>query len=129
MVVGVRLRAITIDVSDLSRSIAFYEAVFGLGVTSSYEQYVWLGEVAQGVELILQMVDDIKLHKNRVHIDVTSDDDDAFLELVRRQGGSVVEEVKDPTYRLTVVADPDGNEFCLLRRLSPTLAREQQNRQ
>ena len=36
-------------------------------------------------------------------------------------GGRVLRDVREAAYELTVACDPDGNEFCVTRRLSAGL--------
>ena len=60
-----------------------------------------------------QKVPEAKTAKNRVHIDLRSDDADA--EIVRLQElGAVLEDVQ-PNEHVLVLQDPEGNEFCLIR--------------
>ena len=49
-----------------------------------------------------------KTAKNRVHIDVTTDDLDALV----AHGATVLRAKGDGGLGWTVMADPDGNEFC-----------------
>lgn len=49
-----------------------------------------------------------KTTKNRVHIDVATDDLDALV----AHGATVLRAKGDGGLRWTVLADPDGNEFC-----------------
>jgi predicted enzyme related to lactoylglutathione lyase len=49
-----------------------------------------------------------KVVKNRVHIDVETDDLDALV----ARGATVLRPKGDGGLRWTVLADPDGNEFC-----------------
>ena len=49
-----------------------------------------------------------KTVKNRVHIDVATDDLDALV----AHGATVLRAKGDDGLRWTVLADPDGNEFC-----------------
>ncbi len=116
------VRGITLDVADLDRAAAFWGAVLGLEVIDSYDTYVWLEDVAPGIRLILQRVPEAKSTKNRAHLDVSSPDPQALIERVEALGGSRISDVEDPAYSLTVMADPDGNEFCVTRRLSSALA-------
>ena len=62
----------------------------------------------------MQKVTEGKQGKNRVHIDIRVKDVDAALNQVEALGGGKVRVVVDPTERFIVVADPDGNEFCLV---------------
>jgi catechol 2,3-dioxygenase-like lactoylglutathione lyase family enzyme len=111
---------VTIDVSDLDRGIAFWGGLLDLVETRRYQEYAWLGEVAPGVELILQQTADRKLNKNRVHFDIAGDPPAALEGRARELGAIVVDEVDNPAYALVVMADPDGNEFCISRRPSST---------
>ncbi|MDX1689675.1 MAG: VOC family protein [Acidimicrobiia bacterium] len=117
-----RLRGITIDVAERERSERFWGGLFGVAVSGRLDQYSYFDEVAPGVRLILQVVDDPKRTKNRLHLDLQPDDHDEAVRRILELGGSVVGEVDDPSYALTVAADPDGNEFCVARRLSGPLA-------
>ncbi len=48
-----------------------------------------------------------KTVKNRIHLDVTTADVDALV-----AAGATVLRAKDDQIGWTVMADPDGNEFC-----------------
>ncbi|CAN5830497.1 VOC family protein [soil metagenome] len=116
-----RVRGVTIDVADLDVSSVFWGSLLGIEVTGRYDTYVWLDEIAPGVPLILQQVAEPKRRKNRLHLDVQSDGGQDLSTLVEALGGTRLGDVEDPAYSLTVMADPDGNEFCILHRLSAAL--------
>lgn len=116
------VRGVTLDVGNRRRAERFWTAVLGIDVTDRYDTYSWLAEVSPGVRLILQEVPEPKRVKNRMHLELTSPDPDGLIERVLSLGGRKVEDVHDPSYDLTVMADPDGNEFCVLRRLSAAIA-------
>jgi catechol 2,3-dioxygenase-like lactoylglutathione lyase family enzyme len=116
-----RVRGITIDVTDLERSAIFWGSLLGVEVTGRYDTYLWLDEIAPGVRLILQQVAELKEAKNRVHLDVHPDAGKDLVALVESLGGTRLSNVGDPSYSLTVMADPDGNEFCVLHQLSGAL--------
>ncbi|HLV53992.1 MAG TPA: VOC family protein [Actinotalea caeni] len=66
---------------------------------------------APGVRFWFQKVPERKVVKNRVHVDLTAADPPAEVARLRGLGASVVAEHEG----LVVLADPEGNEFCLLR--------------
>lgn len=69
-----------------------------------------------GRRLLFQRVPEAKTAKNRLHIDVHAGPGrDRAAEVVRLEalGASVLREVDDPGGRWTVMADPEGNEFCV----------------
>lgn len=116
------LRGITVDVSDLDRGEAFWGSLLAVSTRRRREDYLWFEEIAPGVQLILQQVPDKKVGKNRVHLDLGSSDPETLISTVEALGGSRVTAVEDGEYSLTVLADPDGNEFCILDRPSAGLA-------
>jgi catechol 2,3-dioxygenase-like lactoylglutathione lyase family enzyme len=72
--------------------------------------------------IILSPCDDPEPAKPRLHIDVnaTDRDQDAELERLRQLGARPADVGQTGDESWHVLADPEGNEFCLLRaRLSP----------
>lgn len=77
-----------------------------------------------GPRLFFQRVPEGKSAKNRVHLDLnvgaTVSDPEQRRPVVRQRseqlvdaGGSVLREVDEPTGWCVVMADPEGNEFCV----------------
>lgn len=79
---------------------------------------MWLDEVAPGVTLILQRVAETKTIKNRVHLELVATDAEATISRVVELGGTRIDDLDETDYALTVMGDPDGNEFCISRRPS-----------
>jgi len=121
---NVHIRGLTIDVSDRDHAERFWGGLLGLTVTRRIDQYSYFDDAAEGVRLVLQEVPDPKVTKNRMHLDLSSDDPQALLDDVVSLGGRVISDVEDPSYSLTVACDPDGNEFCVARRLSAGLTHD-----
>jgi hypothetical protein len=74
-----------------------------------------------GPRLYFQRVPEPKTVKNRVHLDVVAGPEwSAVLEAVARGvalGGRRLRESADPADPFIVMADPEGNEFCLVPRV------------
>lgn len=51
--------------------------------------------------------------KNRIHLDLRSDDPDAELARLLALGATVLDDRRGPDHWV-VLADPEGNELCLL---------------
>lgn len=66
---------------------------------------------ASGVRFWFQRVPEVKVVKNRVHVDLTAADPGAEIERLVGLGATVVGEGG----HTIVLADPEGNEFCVLR--------------
>jgi Glyoxalase-like domain len=67
--------------------------------------------------LVFVKVDAPKRSKNRLHLDLaphTSDDRDAEIARLKSLGAVEVDVGQGPEASWTVLADPDGNEFCVL---------------
>jgi hypothetical protein len=62
-----------------------------------------------GASLCFQQVDEAKRGKNRVHLDLRSDDRPREVERLLALGARVRAEYEDHT----VMFDPEGNEFCI----------------
>ena len=54
-------------------------------------------------------------HKNRAHIDLDVTDLEAAVRRVVDLGGTKLDEFSEYGITWAVMADPDGNEFCLVR--------------
>ena len=109
------LNNVGIDVSDLERSEAFYSALLGVERDWAFNQYLAFKPLPGGLVVYLQRVPEKKTSKTRVHIDITVPDVAAALARVEAIGGRALRDFIEPTDGLAVVADPDGNEFCLVK--------------
>ncbi len=115
-----KISGIILDVSDGPRATAFWSSIFETEVAFEFDEFVFFD--VDALHLVLQVVPDPKVVKNRAHFDLMSDDPLQLTDRVVALGGSVVSTVDKPSYALTVVADPDGNEFCISRQPSTGLA-------
>ncbi|MEX1280285.1 MAG: VOC family protein [Acidimicrobiia bacterium] len=110
------------DTADLDRVAAFWTRVLGLGIAYQDDRYVYLDQLSpNGPRLAFQLVPESKSTKNRLHLDLQVPDRSAFVELVETLGGSVLvadhREGEFPPW--TVLADPEGNEFCVYEAPEP----------
>ena len=109
---------LVLDCADLARSTEFWAGVLGYwpAAPPSPPYQSLLPSDGQGCELLLQQVDDVKLGKNRMHVDVRTRDLTAEVQRCRGLGAAVLTEVPmvEDGWRWQVLADPDANEFCVL---------------
>ncbi|TDC80802.1 VOC family protein [Actinomadura sp. 7K507] len=69
----------------------------------------------KGPRLLLQRVPEPKVTKNRMHADLRITDMDAEVARVTALGARVLRgPFVDDGWPTTVLADPEGNEFCLI---------------
>jgi hypothetical protein len=84
---------LVIDCSDLEWSAAFWCAYSATGATTPAGQYLVLFPAKRtGIQLLLQRVDDSKLAKNRLHLDLRTRELGPEVERIRTAGGLVATE-------------------------------------
>jgi predicted enzyme related to lactoylglutathione lyase len=109
------LYAITMDVNDLEICARFWSQVLGIDMLYQNEKYLRLGHKGERPTLLLQKVPEPHKVKNRVHIDLDVSDLDAAVMRVQHLGGTKLRELNEYGIKWAVMADPDGNEFCLVQ--------------
>jgi predicted enzyme related to lactoylglutathione lyase len=109
------LYAITIDVNDLETCAKFWSQVLGADILWQNESYLRLGQKGERPTLLLQKVPERHKEKNRVHIDLDVSELDAAVSRVQELGGNKLRELNEYGIKWAVMADPDGNEFCLVQ--------------
>ena len=114
---GARLTEIVVDAADPERLADFWAEVLGWPRTGVYEGVVELGDPGGAKPtLVFVPVGDPKSVKNRLHLDVNPTGCDQAEELARLLSlGAVETDVGQGDQRWVVLADPEGNEFCLLQ--------------
>ena len=118
-----RLTSVVVNCSDPVALAGFWAQVLGWEVHGSDDDLVTLGPAGQPEArpvLDLIRVPDPTPGRRRLHLDVnaTDRDQDAELERLLALGATQVDVGQGPrTADMTwyVLADPEGNEFCLLR--------------
>lgn len=108
------LSEICLDVNDLDRMEAFWSAV--LGVEPEREDGVSVLHLSPGLDLLLLPVPEPKAVKDRLHLDLSPRgcDQDEELARLRSLGAAPVDVGQGDDVSWHVLADPEGNEFCLL---------------
>lgn len=110
------IECVLIDCSDLQRMSAFWRAALDL-------EHVWTGPsggyllaAPEGSQprLALMPGGDEKRGKNRLHMDLRPDDQEAEVQRLE-QLGAVRVDIGQRDVSWVVMADPEGNEFCVLR--------------
>ncbi len=110
---------LVVDCSDPERLAEFWSAALGYEKVRHFGQYTVLSRGGPGFPaLILQQVPEPKTGKNRLHLDIIETDvepEAARLEALgaRRLEGPLREELGDIVVNWIVLADPEGNEFCV----------------
>jgi hypothetical protein len=123
--VTVSLHHIVIDAHDLPALARFWAQMLNWRILSEREREVVIGadETAQ-VGICFMPVTDRKSVKNRLHLDLTPGPDgrDAEVDRILALGARRVDVGQAGTESWTVLADPEGNEFCILRPKTTLIA-------
>jgi predicted enzyme related to lactoylglutathione lyase len=117
--VPLRIDSLLIDCAEPARIANFWSAALGWSLTgvSEDESDAELVEPTNPRRRILfQKVPEGKAVKNRLHLDLRpSRTRDEEVERLRELGATILEGFGGPAATWTVMKDPEGNEFCILR--------------
>ncbi len=108
---------VTFDCIDPERVAQFWSALLGREPGPSEDGWVYLGERGDAQpRLVFQPVRERKRDKVRIHLDVSVEDIEKAIDEVTILGGRFTGERHDYDEGVVVVmADPEDNEFCLVR--------------
>jgi predicted enzyme related to lactoylglutathione lyase len=120
-----KIQCITIDCSEPRALAKFWAEVLDWKVTYDSESEVVLEllDASPAVGLIPDLLfirnSDIKRVKNRLHLDLRPTDQEADVIRLEGLGATRIEigQSEDEETTWVVMADPEGNEFCVLKAL------------
>jgi len=122
---SIRIQSLSIDSVDPARTATFWEAALGWRRTYEDPDEVVLeppaGSAGDGVapDLLFLRVPEAKSVKNRLHLDLRPDDQGTEVARLEALGAVRVSVGQDGTESWIVLADPEGNEFCVLAPRAP----------
>ena len=122
---AIRIQCLAVDTTDPASLAAFWSAALGWRQTYGDDDEVVLeppaGSPEDGVspDLIFLRVPEPKVGKNRLHLDLRPQDQDAEIERLLGLGAIHADVGQGDDTTWVVLADPDGNEFCVLLPLTP----------
>lgn len=109
--------SVVLDCQDPEALAGFWVEALGYRQAAANADFIGLRDPERKrPTLVLQRVPEPKTVKNRMHLDLFSDRFDADQQRLRELGATVVvdEHVEEDGMRIVTMADPAGNEFCLL---------------
>ncbi len=107
-----------IDAHDLPRLARFWSAVLDWPILSEREREIVIGpDETSPVGICFMPSPDQKRTKNRIHLDLTTGAHDREEEIQRilGLGATRVDIGQTGEESWLVLADPEGNEFCVVR--------------
>ncbi len=120
-----RWQSIVIDAHDAAAQARFWAEVLGWRITFEEPDEVVLeppaGSPEEGVvpDLLFTPVPEGKTIKNRLHLDLRPQDQQEEVRRIEGLGATRISVGQGPDVTWVVLADPEGNEFCVLRALPP----------
>ena len=126
MTENLRIQCITIDCENPRTLADFWAAALDWKITFEDENEVALElldgspEVGRIPDLLFIKNPDLKSVKNRLHLDLRPLDQEAEVSRLESLGAKRIEigQSDDSDTSWVVMADPEGNEFCVLRALT-----------
>jgi len=123
---SLRIRTITLDCADPYRMVSFWSQAIGyaedpLNPNTPEDPEGLLVAPDGSANVLFVRVPEAKRLKNRVHLDLVPPDSspearDAAVERLLALGATVIDDLRRPDRSgWVVLADPEGNEFCLER--------------
>ena len=121
----IRIQCLSIHTTDPLRLATFWQAALGWRLEVGNENEVVLeppeGSPEDGVapDLLFLRVPEEKSGRSRLHLDLRPVDQAAEVARLEGLGARRADVGQGPEVSWVVLADPDGNEFCVLRAFRP----------
>jgi hypothetical protein len=122
---SLRIQCLNVDCADPASLAGFWELALGWRRTYELDDQVVLeppaGSREDGVvpDLLFARVPEAKAGKNRLHLDLRPEDQGIEVARLEGLGARRVDVGQGTEVSWVVMADPEGNEFCVLRPLTP----------
>jgi predicted enzyme related to lactoylglutathione lyase len=114
-----------IDVPDLDQGVSFWSAALGGTEEPVSERsrpiYRRVRLPDSDVRILLQLTSDEKISKERMHLDLESDNVEAEVERLEALGAKRWDLQEERGWKFWVLRDPWENEFCVLQTEFPEL--------
>lgn len=111
--------------SDLDQAVVFWGRALGANEEpvspASRGVYRRLRLPDSEIRILLQVTPDDKVSKERVHIDIETDDVEAEVRRLKSLGAARWDHHQERGYDFWVLRDPWRNEFCVLQTEFPHL--------
>ncbi len=108
---------LSIDCSDAVTLAGFWSGVLGRPVNPGADAEnaaIDTTDPASGPRLAFHKVPEPKTVKNRLHLDLRTDEYETESERLTGLGATALWQIERPAIRWTTFADPEGNEFDLV---------------
>jgi catechol 2,3-dioxygenase-like lactoylglutathione lyase family enzyme len=105
-----------INTTDMARCTEFWTAALGYAVRSADPTFAVLTDPRRRWSNVsLQLTAEPKQGRNRLHLDLYTTDQKGEVERLERLGATRIPWEYPADADFVVMADPDGNEFCVIQ--------------
>jgi predicted enzyme related to lactoylglutathione lyase len=117
---SLRIETVTIDATDPAVLAAFWSAVLAWDQRTDEDGDIWIEPGRNHPDhgtirpLLIARVPELKSAKNRLHLDLVPDDQEREVERLEALGATRPDVGQSGNESWVVLADPEGNEFCVL---------------
>jgi predicted enzyme related to lactoylglutathione lyase len=118
--VTLRIDWVTIDARDVRGLADFWSRALAFDIVEDAdadEEILLAAKDGSKRRVLIGRTSDGKVVKNRLHLDLRPDDQAAEVARLESLGAKRVDIGQPPDVTWVVMADPEGNEFCVLRTL------------
>ena len=123
---GLRIETVTIDAVDPVELATFWCAALDWEQRIDEDGDIWIEPGEDNPEfdrvkpLLIVRANELKAGKNRLHLDLVPDDQEREVERLESLGASRPDIGQTGNESWVVLADPEGNEFCVLDEPDPS---------
>jgi predicted enzyme related to lactoylglutathione lyase len=125
-----RVAHFVIDVGDLDEGTAFWSAALEATEETinpaSSKVYRRLRLPDSEIRVLLQLTENSKVGKERMHLDLETDDVEAEVRRLEALGASRWDHQRERGHDFWVMRDPWDNEFCVIQTEFPYLLAQRQ---
>lgn len=109
----VEVNCVTVNAVDPGALAGFWAGLLGGSVRDSGNGFVAVEPGGAGLRLLFQRADRPSVEPGWIHLDCTVGDRAAAEREICERGGRVIEHRSDSNGEWVVMADPEGNPFCI----------------
>jgi hypothetical protein len=113
MAIASAVQHVVIDTHNPQLVAGFWAQALERDIVDDWGGFVRLAADSAGTQLAFAAVPEAKTIKNRVHLDLTAADRQTAAAELIAIGATMTETRTQEGHTWSVMADPEGNEFCL----------------
>lgn len=110
---ALRIHTTTIESADPAELASFWCEILGYVIEPNHTESVQIGPPTGGPSILFAPSTRPKEHRNRIHFDLRPDNQEEAVGRAIALGASIITTADATSW--VRLADPEGNEFCILQ--------------